>query len=316
MRLKALGRSGLRVSAVGLGCMNFGAMCDEDAARAVVDAALDSGINFFDVADIYGNPPGEAETLLGRVLGARRREVILATKFGARRAGRGGAAPGGGSRAFIMRAVEDSLRRLGTDYIDLYQHHFPDPGTPVEETLRALDDLLTQGKVRHIGCSNYSGEQLKAAALAARAGRTHSFTTAQNRYSLLHRDIEHDLVPIAQAQQVGILPYFPLESGLLTGKYRPGEPPPAGTRFGKWKGGGAFVSPARWARMAALEDYGTKIGRSLLEIAIGWLAAQPFVASVIAGATRPEQARANAQAAAWEPSAEELARISDIAAPA
>jgi len=314
MRLKALGHSGLRVSAVGLGCMNFGMMCDEDATRAIVAAALDCGINFFDVADMYGGPSGEAETLLGRALGTRRREVILATKFGGQRDRRNPAAPGGGSPAYIARAVEDSLRRLGTDYIDLYQHHFPDADTPVEETLRALDDLITQGKVRHIGCSNYSAEQLKAAAGAARSSRTHSFVSAQNRYSLLCRDIERDLVPTAQGQQVGILPYFPLESGLLSGKYRSGEKPPADTRFGKWGGGSAFTSAQRWATVGELEAYGGKIGRSLLEIAIGWLAAQPFVSSVIAGATRPEQVHANVQAAAWEPGAEELARIDALTA--
>lgn len=314
MRLKALGHSGLRVSALGLGCMNFGTLCDEAAARNIVGAALDCGINFFDVADIYGNPAGEAEVLLGRALGARRREIILATKFGAQRDHRQPAAPGGGSAAYIMRAVEDSLRRLGTDYIDLYQHHFPDAGTPPEETLRALDDLILQGKVRHIGCSNYDAAQLQASLLAARSTATHSFVTAQNRYSLLFRGIEAELAPIAQAQQLGILPYFPLESGLLSGKYRQGQPPPAGSRFDKWGGGGSFVSGERWATIGELSAYGEKIGRSLLEIAIGWLAAQPFVSSVIAGATSPGQVHANAQALTWEPTAEELARIDSLSA--
>lgn len=314
MRLKALGHSGLRVSALGLGCMNFGSMCDEQAVTAIVGAALDCGINFFDTADIYGNPAGASETLLGRALGTRRREVIIATKFGAQRDHRVPAAPGGGSANYITRAVEESLRRLGTDYIDLYQHHFPDGETPPEETLRALDDLILQGKVRHIGCSNYSAAQLQASLVAARSTATHSFVSAQNRYSLLFRDIETELVPIAQAQQVGILPYFPLEGGLLSGKYQEGTELPPGSRFDKWGGGGSFVSPERWAAIAELEALGGKIGRSLLEMAIGWLAAQPFISSIIAGVTHPEQLLANAQALAWEPSEEELSRIDAVTA--
>ncbi len=313
MHMKPLGHSGLKVSAVGIGCMNFGAVCDAGATRAVVDAALESGINFFDVADIYGGSQGQAETLLGQALGARRAEVILATKFGAKTGGRGGAAAGGGTAAYIRQAVEASLGRLGTDYIDLYQHHFPDTGTPLEETLRALEDLVTQGKVRHVGCSNYSGTQLRESAIAARGLGARGFVSAQNRYSLLHRDIERDLVPIAQGQQVGILPYFPLESGLLTGKYRAGEQPPAGTRFARW-GGGTFATPARWAAVARLQQCADDLGRSLLDIAIGWLAAQPYVSSVIAGVSCAEQVRANVTAAGWEPTSDELARIGSLAA--
>ncbi len=314
MNSKPLGHSGLKVSAVGLGCMNFGLMCDQPTADSIVDAALDSGVNFFDVADIYGGPAGKAETLLGKALGARRAGIVLATKFGAKLGGRGGAAEGGGTRDYIMKAVEDSLARLGTDYIDLYQHHFPDAGTPVEETLRALEELIRAGKVRHVGCSNYSGEQLKAATIAAKAGKLAGFVSAQNRYSLLHRAIESDLVPIAQGQQIGIIPYFPLESGLLSGKYRRGEKPPADTRFGKWGGGGVFVSEARWAIVEKLQAYGESIGRSVLDLAIGWLSAQPFVSSVIAGVTRPEQIRANVQAASWAPTPEQVAKIGELAA--
>ncbi len=313
MDMKPLGHSGLKVSSVGLGCMNFGMMCDQAASQAVVDAALDAGVNFFDVADIYGGPHGRAETLLGKALGPRRGEIILATKFGAKTGGRGGAAEKGGSRDYILNACEQSLQRLGTDYIDLYQHHFPDGVTPAEETLRALEELVTQGKVRFFGCSNYSGEQLKAGAIAAKANGTHSFVSAQNRYSLLYREIEKSLVPIAQGQQVGVIPYFPLESGLLSGKYRKGEKAPPDTRFGKWGGGGVFVSEERWATVAKLEAYGERIGRSLLDVAIGWLAAQPYVSSVIAGVTRPEQIRQNAKAASWSPTAEQLAQISDLA---
>lgn len=314
MKMKPLGHSSLKVSSVGLGCMNFGSMCDQAASEAIVNAALDVGVNFFDVADIYGGPAGPAETILGRALGPRRSKIILATKFGAKRGGRGGAADQGGSRAYIMKAVEDSLQRLGTDYIDLYQHHFPDAGTPVDETLRALDELVQQGKARHVGCSNYSGEQLKAGAIAAKGNGTVSFVSAQNRYSLLTRDIEKDLVPIAQGQQVGIIPYFPLESGLLSGKYRKGEKPPPDTRFAKWGGGGIFVSDQRWTIVAKLEAYGEQMGRSVLDIAMGWLAGQPYVSSVIAGVTKPEQIRQNVKAASWSPTPEQLAEITQLAA--
>ena len=234
---------------------------------------------------------------------ARRREAAAAR------------AEKGGSRDYILSACEQSLQRLGTDYIDLYQHHFPDTGTPVEETLRALEELVTQGKVRYVGCSNYSGEQLKAGAIAAKANGTHSFVSAQNRYSLLHRDIEKGLVPIAQGQQVGVIPYFPLESGLLSGKYRKGEKAPADTRFGKWGGGGVFVSEERWVTVAKLQSYADRIGHSLLDVAIGWLAGQPWVSSVIAGVTKPEQIRENVKAASWSPTAEQLAQISDLAPP-
>ncbi len=310
---RPLGHSGLKVSAVGLGCMNFGLMCDQAAVNAIVDAALDAGVTFFDVADIYGGPHGAAESLLGKALGARRGSIVLATKFGAKRGGRGGAADRGGSREYIVKAIEDSLTRLGTDYIDLYQHHFPDAGTPVEETLRALEELVRAGKVRHVGCSNYDGAQLKAATIAAKADKFAGFVSAQNRYSLLHRAIESDLVPIAQGQQIGIVPYFPLESGLLSGKYRRGEAPGADTRFGKWKGGGGFVSEARWAIVEKLEAYGASIGRSVLELAIGWLVAQPYVSSVIAGVTQPEQIEQNVHAAAWAPTPEQVAKIGELA---
>lgn len=294
--------------------MMFGLMCDQEATTAIVDAALDAGVNFFDTADIYGGPHGKAETLLGKALGARRKEIVLATKFGAGTKGRGGAAAGGGSRDYIMAAVERSLELLNTDYIDLYQHHFPDTGTPVEETLRALEDLVRQGKVRHVGCSNYTGAQLTEAHGIAAANDLHAYVTAQNRYSLLCRDIEPDLVPAAQAQGVGILPYFPLESGLLTGKYKRDQKPPEGTRFAQWGGGGGFVSDARYSVVEKLAAYGEQIGRSVLDMAIGWLAAQPYVSSVIAGVTKPEQIHQNVAAAGWKPSERELSEISRIAA--
>jgi aryl-alcohol dehydrogenase-like predicted oxidoreductase len=313
MKMKPLGHSGIEVSAVGLGCMNFGMMCDQESTTAIVDAALDAGVNFFDVAAIYGGPHGKAEALLGTALGARREHIILATKFGSKRGGGGGGAEGGGSREHIMESVETSLTLLGTDYIDLYQHHFPDTGTPVEETLRALDELVHQGKVRHIGCSNYTAEQLTEAGQVSEAGGLSTYVSAQNRYSLLFREIETELVPVATQQNVGILPYFPLESGLLSGKYRREEKAPADTRFGKWGGGGVFASDERYEIVERLREYGETIDRSVLDIAIGWLAAQPYVSSVIAGVTKPDQIRQNAAAASWNPSAEEIEKISEIA---
>ena len=313
MEMKPLGDSGINIPSVGLGCMNFGMMCDQDATTAVVDAALDSGVNFFDIADIYGGPHGRAEALFAKAIGGRRSEIVLATKFGAKQGGGGGAAEGGGSADYIVTAVENSLTLLETDYIDLYQHHFPDSGTPIEETLRALDRLVQDGKVRYIGCSNYSGAQLEAAAACSNTEDLAHFVSAQNRYSLLHRDIETDLVPAANALDVGILPYFPLESGLLTGKYTRGEKAPADTRFGKWGGGGIFATGERYQRVEALAEYGASIGRSVLDIAIGWLAAQPHVASVIAGVTKPEQIRQNVAAAGWTPTDEQLRDIGRIA---
>lgn len=314
MKMKPLGNSGIEVSSVGLGCMNFGMMCDQSATTAVVDAALDAGVNFFDIADIYGGPHGKAEALFAAAIGPRRKDIILATKFGAKSGGGGGAADGGGSAGYIVEAVERSLGLLKTDYLDLYQHHFPDTDTPIDETMRALDQLVQQGKVRFIGCSNYSGAQLAAAAQASDADDLTHYATAQNRYSLLHRNIEDDLVPVANELGVGVLPYFPLESGLLTGKYTRGEKAPADTRFGKWGGGGIFATDELFARVGALAEYGASIDRSVLEMAIGWLAAQPHVASVIAGVTKPEQIRQNVAAASWTPSDSELADIGRIAA--
>ena len=311
MELKQLGSSDLQISSVGLGCMMFGGMCDQEQTTAIVDASLDAGVNFFDTADIYGGAQGKSETLLGVALGNRRQDVIVATKFGA---GGGGAAEKGGSREYIMQAVEVSLDRLGTDYIDLYQHHFPDAGTPVEETLRALDDLVKQGKVRYIGCSNYTGTMVQDAFNLSHNQDLASFVSAQNRYSLIVRDIEKDLVPVTGPCGTGVLPYFPLESGLLTGKYKKGQKPDANTRFGKWGGGGIFASEKNFDYLENLEQVGEEIGRSVLEMAIGWLAAQPYVSSVIAGVTKPEQIRANVAAASWTPTAEEMAKIAAVSA--
>ncbi len=313
MRLRNLGSSNLAISPIGVGCMNFGSMCDQATTDAIVSTAFDLGVNFFDVADIYGGTLNRSEAMLGKALGARRHQAVVATKFGAKLGGGGGAATGGGSADYIVKAIEASLVSLGTDYIDLYQHHFPDAGTPVEETLRALDNLVRQGKVRHIGCSNYSGPMLSAACEVSSRLSLTPFVAAQNRYSLLTRDIEKELVPVCLTEGVGVLPYFPLESGLLSGKYRKGQPLPEGSRFAKWRGGGSFASDARYAIVERLEDYGRPRGRSVLDLAIGWLAAQPAVTSVIAGVTRPEQLVQNVAAGSWEPSVEQLAAIGALA---
>jgi aryl-alcohol dehydrogenase-like predicted oxidoreductase len=313
MEMKPLANSGIEISSVGVGCMMFGGMCDQAATDEIVGAAIDLGVNFFDVAWTYGGEHGKSETLLGKALGDNRKNVIVATKFGSKLGGGGGADEGGGSREHIMQSVETSLQRLGTDYIDLYQQHFPDTGTPIDETLRALEDLVQQGKVRAIGCSNYSGAQLAEAGDVAGANNSTAFVTAQNRYSLLFRGIETDLVPVAEKQNVGILPYFPLESGLLTGKYNRDEKPAADTRFGKWGAGSAFVSDERYDQVEKLEALGQRIGHSVLDIAIGWLAAKPYVASVIAGVTKPEQIKQNVAAASWLPDADVIAEIEKIA---
>jgi aryl-alcohol dehydrogenase-like predicted oxidoreductase len=309
MTYRRLGASGLVVSTVGLGCNNFGRRLDLDRTREVVDAALDAGITFLDTADIYG----ESETLLGEVLAGRRDDVVVATKFGMRILD----APdweGRASRRYVRRAVERSLRRLRTDYIDLYQLHLPDDRTPIAETLSAMSDLVREGKVRYLGCSNFAAWQLADAAWTARELGVEGFVSAQNHYSLLEREPERELVPACERFGVGVLPYYPLANGLLTGKVRHGRPPEAGTRLAE-DGLRAWLSAERLATVEALADLADAWGVTMLELAIGGLAAKPAVASVIAGATRPEQVRANAAAAAWRPSAEQLDALSEVRAP-
>ncbi|MEV0839747.1 aldo/keto reductase [Actinocatenispora sera] len=304
MRYRSLGSSGLRVSVVGLGCNNFGRKLDLAGTRAVVDAALDAGITLLDTADIYGGA-GTSERLLGEVLQHRRDRVVLATKFGFQSAdlGYGPAAGAKGGRAYIRRAVEASLRRLRTDHIDLYQLHTPDPETPIEETLAALTELVAEGKVRYLGHSNLTGWQLAEAAHVAAAGGYAPFVSAQNQWSLLDREIERELVPAAEHYGVGVLPYFPLANGLLTGKVRRGRELPAGSRIAERA---HLVTESRLNVVEALAAWGDKHDRSLLELAVGGLAAMPTCGSVIAGATTPEQVRANAAAGDWEPTADEL----------
>ena len=306
MTHRPLGDSGLVVSVVGLGCNNFGRRIDLEATRAVVDAALEEGVTLFDTSDSYG----ESETFLGEVLRGRRDDVVLATKFGSDLGGRLGADWGArGSRRYIRRAVESSLRRLQTDWIDLYQLHFPDPATPIEETLAALDELVREGKVRYIGSSNYAAWQVTEADWIARTRGTARFISAQNHYSLLDRDVEQELVPACLAHGVGLLPYFPLANGLLTGKYRRGEPPPAGSRLADRLD---RLDQAAFDTIEALEKYAAERGRTLLDVAIAGLAARPAVASVIAGATRPEQIRANVAAGAWRPTTEDAEALDEL----
>ncbi len=310
MRYRALGNSGLVVSVVGLGCNNFGGRLDLAGTRAVVDASIDCGITLLDTADSYGGGGG-SEELLGEVLAGRRDQVVLATKFGHQGAdmGYGPAAGAKGGRAYIRRAVEQSLRRLRTDYIDLYQIHTPDPRTPIAETLAALNELVAEGKVRYLGHSNFTGWQLaEAACEAERHGRV-PFVSAQNHWSLLERDAEAEVVPAARHFDLGVLPYFPLANGLLTGKIRRGQPARAGTRLA---GRESYVTEAKLDIVEALAAWGESHGVSLLTIAIGGLAAQPGCASVIAGAMSPEQVKGNAEAGEWIASREELAEIDAI----
>jgi aryl-alcohol dehydrogenase-like predicted oxidoreductase len=309
MKVRRLGNSGLKVSVVGLGCNNFGMRIDAAQTQAVVDAAIDAGITLFDTADIYGGT--KSEEFLGAALGKRRHEIVLATKFGMQIGG--DPKRRGGSRKWIMRAVEDSLTRLKTDYIDLYQHHQPDTDTPVDETLRALDDLVTQGKVRYLGNSNYTGWQIADADWTA-AGQSR-FVSAQNLYSLLERGVEAEVLPACEHFGLGFLPFFPLASGLLSGKYRRGAPPPEGTRLAAWGARGAqAMSDANFDRIEAMEAWAAARGHTILELAFAWLLGHEVVSSVIAGATAPDQVRANAATAEWRLSPDEVAEVTALVA--
>jgi aryl-alcohol dehydrogenase-like predicted oxidoreductase len=294
----------LEVSIVGLGCNNFGRRLDSGATSAVVDAALDAGINFFDTADVYGGT--RSEEYLGRALGRRRDDVVIATKFGsAVDEQRKGARP-----EYVRQAAEDSLRRLGTDRIDLYQLHRPDPQVPIEDTLGALDELVRAGKVREIGCSNFSAEQLRAAEGAAREGAAR-FVSVQNEYSLLHRGPERDVLPECERLGIAFLPYFPLASGLLTGKYREGQRVPAGSRLQAGRGD-RLLTDRNLTVVEELIRFSESRGHTILELAFSWLLTRPVVASVIAGATSSEQVRSNAAAAGWKLTDAELAEINSI----
>jgi aryl-alcohol dehydrogenase-like predicted oxidoreductase len=307
MRYRQLGDSGLTVSVVGLGCNNFGGRLDLDASRRVVDAAIDAGVTLLDTADVYGNRFGHiggSEAVLGEILKGKRDKVVLATKFGL---DMGDDAPARASRRYIRRAVEASLTRLQTDHLDLYQLHAPDGVTPWEETLAALDDLVREGKVLYLGSSNLAAWQVAEADAVARRLGLSRFVSAQNHYSLLEREAEKELLPAAVHFGVGLLPYFPLANGLLTGKYRRGEPLPEGTRLA-----GSQIDDATFDRIEALEAFAAKRERSLLELAIAGLASRPGVGSVIAGATKPEQVQANVAAGDWQLDADELAELDQL----
>jgi aryl-alcohol dehydrogenase-like predicted oxidoreductase len=299
MRTRFLGDGGPEVSVVGLGTNNFGGRIDYEQSLAVIDASLDEGVTLIDTADIYGQ--GTSEERIGRALEGRRDRVVIATKFGSPMDER--PEERRGNPDYIRWAVEGSLRRLRTNVIDVYQMHEPDPVTPIEETLGALNDLVVDGKVRWIGSSNFSVEQIEGAEEVARGAGFHRFVSAQNEYSLLEREAEDDVLPACETLGIGFLPFFPLASGLLTGKYRRGEPSTEGRLAGRQ------IPDARWDRVEELERYAGQRGISLLEVAIGGLLAMPAVTSVIAGATKPEQVRANVAAGAWEPSAEDVEEL-------
>jgi aryl-alcohol dehydrogenase-like predicted oxidoreductase len=310
MDYRTLGTSGLLVSALGIGCNAFGSRIDQDRTTGVVQAALDAGVNFFDTSDSYGR--GASETMLGKALGKHRDEVVIATKFGM---DMGDTYPGAlsnrASRAYVTRAVEGSLTRLGTDHIDLYQLHTPDRMTPIEETLGALTDLVHAGKVRYIGCSNFTSWEVADAALVARAIGSEHFITAQNEYSLYNRSAEAELVPALEHYGMSLLPYFPLAYGLLTGKYSQAEKAPEGTRLATET---ARFDGANWEVIEGLRAFAEQRGISLLDVALGGLLAQPAVDTIISGATRPEQVTANARSVQWEPTSADLDEIDGIVA--
>lgn len=310
MKYKTLGQSGLALSLVGLGCNTFGAPLDLEATRKVVHRALELGITFFDTSDSYGNMGG-SEQQLGVILGERRKDIVLATKFASPMNKEGTLS--GASRRYLMSAVEASLRRLKTDWIDLYQIHRPDPLTPIEETMRALDDLVRQGKVRYIGCSNFAAWQYVDAHWTAKHLGLNPLVSCQDHYNLVHREIESDLLPAMASCGAGLLPYAPLSAGLLTGKYRHGAVPPANARLVRQPSGvKKYGGEAKLAIADALQDYCEARGHTLLELAFSWLAAQPLVASVMAGVSRAEQLDANVAAANWTLTADELAAVDRI----
>lgn len=311
MEYRNLGSTGLKVSIVGIGCNNFGRRCDAAVTKEVVNAAFDVGINFFDTADVYG-PRGVSEEYLGKAIGGMdRSQVVIATKY-ASPMGEGDLMRGA-SRRYIMNAVEASLKRLGTDYIDLYQQHVPDADTPIEETLRALDDLVRDGKVRYIGSSNFSGWQIADADWTARGNGLNRFVTAQNLYSLLDRRLEREVVPACEEFGIGILPYFPLASGMLTGKYSRGKEAPAGTRLSTMGDRAkAAMSDDVFDVVEKLTEFAQERERTILELAMSWLASLPHISSVIAGATSVDQVKQNAEAASWRLTDEEMWKVAEI----
>lgn len=309
MEYRKLGNSGLKVSEIGLGGDTFGRWADEQTSIAIINHALDLGINFIDTADVYGGR-GQSEEFIGKVVKDKRSQVFIATKF--RTAMGEGPNEGGGSRHHIMSAVDASLRRLNTDHIDLYQIHSPDSTTPIEETLRALDDLVHAGKVRYIGCSNFAAWQLCEALWISKVNNLHSFVTEQPQYNLIDRHIEQDLVPCCQTYGIGVIPYYPLAAGFLTGKYRRGEAPPAGSRFNSEPSYTQILSDANFDKLDKLQTFASQRGHSVTELAIAWLLSHPWVSTVIPGATKIEQVSANVTAVEWKLTANEVAQLEKI----
>jgi aryl-alcohol dehydrogenase-like predicted oxidoreductase len=309
MRDRPLGTTGLCVSALGLGCNNFGVRLDAAAARRIVGAALDAGITFFDTADVYGLRGG-SETILGEALGARRRDVVLVSKFGVAMDDEGRLK--GGSARYVASAIEASLKRLKTDWIDLYYYHRPDPATPIEETLRALDVLIAQGKVRYIGCSNMSAAQIAEAQRVAQANGLSRFIVCQEQFNLLSREIENDVIPALEAHHLALIPYFPLASGMLTGKYQQGATIEPGTRMSYKRYSDRFLNDENFHIVEKLREFCARRNRSLVELAFGWLLSKPVIGCVIAGASTPEQIQQNVAAIDWRLDAAEMAEVARL----
>ena len=310
MEYRNLGNSELNVSILSLGCLNFGMFCDQETTTEIINTAIDLGVNCIDTAALYGGPKGHCETLVGKAIEGQRDKVILATKFGADSNARGSGLKGGGKRDYIVTSVEESLTRLNIDYIDLYQMHFPDHETPIDETLRALDDLVTSGKVRYIGSSNFASWQISEAAWTSITNEVSNFDSLQTRYSILNRDMEKEIVPACEKHNISILPFFPLESGLLTGKVKRDEDPPPGTRLAIW--GGAFRSDWKFDVMEKITEFGKSIDRNILEMSLSWAANQKQIGSVLVGATKSEQLIQNINAISWKMSPEEMDSINNI----
>ena len=310
MEYRNLGNSELNVSILSLGCLNFGMFCDQETTTEIINTAIDLGVNCIDTAALYGGPKGHCETLVGKAIEGQRDKVILATKFGADSNARGSGLKGGGKRDYIVTSVEESLTRLNIDYIDLYQMHFPDHETPIDETLRALDDLVTSGKVRYIGSSNFASWQISEAAWTSITNEVSNFVSLQTRYSILNRDMEKEIVPACEKHNISILPFFPLESGLLTGKVKRDEDPPPGPRLAIW--GGAVRSDWKFDVMEKITEFGQSIDRNILEMSLSWAANQKQIGSVLVGATKSEQLIQNINAISWKMSPEEMDSINNI----
>ena len=310
MEYRRLGSSGLKVSLAGLGTNNFGRRCDAAETKAVINRAIDLGVNFIDTADVYGG--SISEEYIGRAIRGHRRDLVIATKF--EQAMGDGPLWAGASRRYIMEAVEASLRRLDVDYIDLYQVHFWDETTPIEETMRALDDLVHRGDVRYVGCSNFKAWQIVESQWVAKSEHLTSFISAQNRWNLLDRQIEAEVVPACEKYGLGIIPYSPLAGGFLTGKYRQGEEPPPGTRFagGGWRGGARVLNDRSFAALSRVEGFAEERDHTVGELALAWLGSQPSVGSVIAGATRPEQVDENVRALEWRLTPDDLRQLDEV----